>query len=506
MAPKDAPAFTPVAALPGIVAAARAAFASGKTRDVAWRKAQLRAIIRAVEENMGAISEALQADLRRPQFEVVVAEALTVTAEARHALAHLDGWVRPRSVATPPGLLPGSSWTKAEPLGVALIVAPWNFPIQLVFSPLVGALAAGNTAVLKPSEVAPACSAVVVDLVRRYLDADAVHVVTGGVPETAALLEQRFDVIMYTGNSAVARVVATAAAKHLTPLILELGGKCPAVVAADADMAVTARRLLASKLLNAGQVCLAPDYVLVEDAADAEARLLAALRAALVEFHGAEPQASASLGRIVNARHWARVAGLLDGCGGTVVAGGTTDRADLYVAPTIVSRPALDSALMRDEIFGPILPVLPVPSLDAAAAFVTARAKPLALYVFSGSTARARAVINATSSGAAVINEAVVQITNCDLPFGGVQESGMGAYHGHDGFRAFSHTKAVYQSWGPLDMGQLRYPPYTPGQLRLVRTLLGSLPQRLPLPGWRDVLIAGLATAVAVLVARQQQQ
>ena len=263
----------------------------------------------------------------------VVAESLTVLAEARHALRHLPSWVGPTSVPTPPAMLPGASWTQPEPLGVATIIGPWNFPLQLLFNPLVGAIAAGNTAILKPSEVSPSCAVLCEDLVKRYLDTDAVKVVQGGVPETSELLAQRVDVIMYTGNGQVARVVAAAAAKHLTPTILELGGKCPTVVAADADLDQAAKHILAGKFMNAGQVCLAPDYILVE--APVEKPLLAALQRTLTDFYGPDPQSSASLGRIVNARHWERIMGYLKDCGGQVVTGGKGDVADLYIAPTV---------------------------------------------------------------------------------------------------------------------------------------------------------------------------
>lgn len=492
--------YTPVGAIAGIVAGAHATFKSGRTRDLNWRKKQIRAIIALAEENTDAITEALRADLRRPEFEAVVAETMTVVNEARHALSHVDSWIASTSVPTPPALFPGSSWTVAEPLGTSTIIGPWNFPIQLLLCPLVSALAAGCTAVLKPSEVSPNCAMLLQTLVEKYLDPDAVRVVQGGVAETTELLAQRVDVILYTGNSQIARIVAAAAAKNLTPCILELGGKCPTIVAADADMDVSAKRIIASKLMNAGQVCLACDYILVE--ASAEERLLAALRRALTAFYGPDPQASPSLGRIVNGRHWERVMGYLKGCGGEVVVGGNSDAADLYISPTIIRKPAVDSSLMREEIFGPLLPVLPVASIDEAVAFVNARPKPLALYIFTNSNKTANKVIGATSSGAAVVNEAVIQITNADLPFGGVGESGLGAYHGHVGFKAFSHTKAVYRPWRGLDMGALRYPPYTPAQLRRIGALLTYMPQSMPSLGWKDLLIGGLVVAVGVLAAR----
>jgi aldehyde dehydrogenase (NAD+) len=381
----------------------------------------------------------------------------------------------------------------------ALLIGPWNFPLQLLLVALVGAVAAGNAAVIKPSEVSPACAALLGSLIPKYLDAAAVRVVQGAVPETTALLEQRWDVIWYTGNAAVARVVAAAAARHLTPTILELGGKCPAIVAADADIDLAAKHIVSGKFVNAGQVCLAPDYVLVE--AGAEARLLDALKRTVEAFYGPDPQASPSLGRIVNGRHWARVRKLLDGHGGTVVCGGGGDEGDRYFAPTVLSRPSPDAAIMREEIFGPLLPVLPVPSVDAALRFVTdrAREKPLALYAFTSSSSTAHAVLAGTSSGSVAINDCVMQVANCDLPFGGVGESGMGSYHGAAGFTAFSHRKSVYRMSTLVDMGRLRYPPYTDGQVRLVGRLLTALPSRLPQLGWRDVLLGGLAAAVIAL-------
>jgi aldehyde dehydrogenase (NAD+) len=401
-------------------------------------------------------------------------------------------------VTTPPFLLPGSSWTQPDPLGVVCIIAPWNFPIQLILNPLVAAIAAGNAAVIKPSEVSPTCAVLAQDLLHKYMDREAIRVVQGAVAETTALLQERFDHIFYTGGGAVATHILRAAAVHLTPVTLELGGKSPCIVARDADLDTTARRILAAKCMNAGQVCLAPDYILVE-APKADA-LTAALKRAAIDFYGDDTacQKSPDLGRIVNERHWDRIKGLLDSAGGTIIYGGQADRSDRFIAPTLIREPSLDSAVMREEIFGPLLPILAVPSVDDAIKFVTARPKPLALYVFTNSGKTSKRVLELTSSGGAVVNDAVIHNAVPDLPFGGVGPAGMGAYHGKFGFDTFSHTKAVLTQPTWIDLGKLRYPPFSTAQLKRLEMLIGALPA-LPSIGLKDVAIMGLSVAVALL-------
>jgi len=494
--------YTSSVAIPGIVASTRAAFESGRTKPLSWRKAQLRAVRALVLENEAAITAAIAADLHRPQWESVVAELVAVAAEANDALSHLNSWAADESVPTPAALLPGTSALHREPLGVALIMSAWNFPFQLCLNPLIAAIAAGNTAVIKPSEISPVSSALLQALLEKYMDVDAVQVVQGGVGEATVLLEQKFDIICYTGNGAVARVVMAAAAKHLTPCLLELGGKSPTVVDSTADLTLAAKRIIANKCLNAGQVCIAPDYVLVEECV--EAALTEKLKSSLAAFYGPDPQASASYSRMINRRHAERVAGYLKGSGGTIASGGKVDLDDLYIAPTLVSRPDESSALMRDEIFGPLLPIIPVPNVAAAVRFINAREKPLALYVFSSSSTNKDYILQNTSSGAVVENDCTLHNLSPELPFGGVGPSGMGCYHGRHGFLSFSHTRAIFRQDTILDViGIMRYPPYTPFTVNLARSLMLGLSYLPPAPiGFKDTLILVLAAATAVLAAK----
>jgi aldehyde dehydrogenase (NAD+) len=447
----------------------RATFESGRTRPVAWRKQQLAGLRRMMDEADAELTEALRQDLGRPSMEAYAADIGHTKAELRHIAKHLDGWVKRTKVRVPITVAPAKAWVQPEPLGVALVIAPWNYPIQLLIEPLAAALAAGNCVLAKPSELAPACSAAVARLLPRYLDPDAVVVVEGGVDETTALLAERWDHIFFTGSTAVGHVIAEAAAKHLTPTVLELGGKSPTYVHASADLDIAARRIAWGKFLNAGQTCIAPDYVL----ADREIRdaLVDKLAARIGDFYGADPKGSASFGRIVNGRHLSRLRGLLDKGAGTIATGGTIDEGDRYVAPTITVEPSPDSPIMQEEIFGPILPVLAVDGPGAATAFITARPKPLALYVFANDAAAIDAVVDGTSSGGVCINQTLMHLLPADLPFGGVGDSGMGAYHGKAGFDVFSHRKSVLRKPVKPDL-KLLYPPYKATVERIVRKIL----------------------------------
>jgi aldehyde dehydrogenase (NAD+) len=447
----------------------RATFESGRTRPLAWRKAQLAGLRRMVDEGDAELVEALRQDLGRPPMEAFVADIGHVKGELRHLDKHVERWMRRTKVRVPITAAPAKGWVQPEPLGVALVIAPWNYPIQLLLEPMAAALAAGNCVLAKPSELAPACSAALARLIPRYLDEEAVIVAEGGVDDTTALLAERWDHIFFTGSTAVGRVIAEAAAKHLTPTVLELGGKSPTYVHASADLDVAARRIAWGKFLNAGQTCIAPDYVL----ADREVRdaLVDKLAAQIGRFYGSDAQQSASFGRIVNARHLGRLKGLLDRGAGTVVTGGTFDDSDRFLAPTITVDPSPDSSIMQEEIFGPILPVLAVDGPEAAKAFIAARPKPLALYVFAGDEAAVDTVVDGTSSGGVCINQTLMHLLPPDLPFGGVGDSGMGAYHGKAGFDVFSHRKSVLRKPVKPDLKML-YPPYKPWVGRLVRKIL----------------------------------
>ena len=376
----------------------------------------------------------------------------------------LSRWTKPKRVG---GMrLLGRSQIVQDPLGVVLIISPWNYPVQLLFSPLVGALAAGNAVVLKPSEVTPHTSAVLAKHVPDYLDTEAVALVEGAVEETTALLAERFDHIFYTGNGTVGRIVMEAAAKHLTPVTLELGGKSPCIVDDDVDVETTARRIAWGKFMNAGQTCVAPDYLLVHE--DREEALVEALGKAIREFYGDDPRESADFGRIVNGRHQQRVARFLKD--GDVVVGGQTDESQNYVAPTLLRNVSPDSDAMREEIFGPVLPILKVKDVAEAIRFVNEREKPLALYVFSNDERVQQDVLERTSSGGVCVNGTILHLANPNLPFGGVGPSGMGAYHGRHSFETFSHAKSVLRRKLKRD-AKFMYPPYGKLKTRLTKRL-----------------------------------
>lgn len=446
----------------------RRTFATNHTKPQEWRRAQLEALRTMLTVEEPALQQALEADLGKCATEAYVTELGFLRAELDYALSHLTQWIRPRRVATTLPLLPSRARTVREPLGVVLIISPWNYPLNLALAPLIGAIAAGNCAVIKPSELAPATSKVLASLVPRYLDHEAIAVIEGGIPETTALLQQRFDHIFYTGNSTVARIVMTAAAKNLTPVTLELGGKSPTVVESGVDMATVARRLAWGKFMNAGQTCVAPDYVLA--LGDTAAELESQLSTAVAEMYGSNPVHSPDYGRIINERHFDRLSGMLDS--GRIVTGGETDRSQRYIAPTVLADVDPDASIMREEIFGPILPILSVPDLNGAIELINGRERPLALYAFTESKRTRRRLMTETSSGGLAFGIPNAHLSVPTLPFGGVGESGMGGYHGAYSFETFSHAKAVLEKSLTPDTMLPSYPPYSRMKNRLLRRLL----------------------------------
>jgi len=447
----------------------RKGFAAGALRDIESRRQQLTALRAMVSDHAADFAAALGDDLGRSELLAHVTETGFVLNEIDDALGHLDVWTRPQKVRLPLKLGPGKAVRVPEPLGTVLIIAPWNYPFQLLLAPLVPAIAAGNTAVLKPSELAPATSAAIARFVPEYLDPAVVQVVEGGVPETTALLAEPWDHIFYTGNGNVARVVMRAAAEHLTPVTLELGGKSPTIVTDSADLEVAARRIAWGKYLNAGQTCIAPDYVLADDTiAD---RFTDLLVTEIANMYGTDASRSADYGRIINDRHVTRLQGLLDGGGYAAVAtGGDVDPAARYIAPTVLTGVAADAPVMGEEIFGPILPVITYShGLTEAIEFVNARPKPLALYVF-GDGRSADRVLAETSSGGAAVNHVLFHITVPGLPFGGVGPSGMGSYHGRAGFDTFTHYKSVLRRTTKPDPS-IAYPPYSGWKAKLLKKL-----------------------------------
>ncbi|MDQ0736727.1 aldehyde dehydrogenase family protein [Arthrobacter agilis] len=450
-----------------LLAGLRRYFASGVTRPAAWRRGQLHALLRLLGEREEELVRALEQDLGKSRTEAFLSEVAVVRAEAGFALSHLDRWMAPERIPVPGGLRPARAWTQARPLGSVLIIGPWNYPLQLVLAPLVGALAAGNTAVLKPSELASATSRVLARLVPQYLDPEAVAVVEGGPEASTDLLAQPFDHVFYTGGERVGRIVLKAAAEHLTPVTLELGGKSPAVVVGG-DLRTAARRIAYGKFMNAAQTCVAPDYVLTTP--DAAPVLAGALADAVREFYGSDPRASADYGRIINEHHFDRLVGLLSD--GTVVSGGRHERAERYLEPTVLRDVDPDSALMREEIFGPLLPILEVADLAEAIDFIGARPHPLAAYLFSDRDEDLLAFTERVQAGGLAHNVCTIQLAVPGLPFGGVGASGTGSYHGRQSFTTFSHLQPVFSKPARMDTLRLAYPPFGPLKRRLLRTLL----------------------------------
>ena len=450
----------------GVLQEVRSVFNTGRTRDLKWREQQLRAIERMCDEREAEISAALTADLGRSAFEAWLGDVASTKAEAAFARKHLRKWTKPKRAGLPIAQMPGKAWVQFDPLGVVLIIGPWNYPFFLCMSPLVAAVAAGDAAVIKPSELAPATSALIAKLVPQYLDRDAIRVVEGAADVTQDLLSQGFDHALFTGGTEIGRKIMAAAAPTLTPVTLELGGKSPVVVLADADLDVAARRIAWTKLLNSGQTCIAPDYVLADRSIAAP--LTEKIVATIAKFRAKETDPSL---KIVNERQFDRLAALISATGGKVVTGGRSDRAALKIEPTVILDPPIDDPVMSDEIFGPILPILTVDSADAAVAFVNSRPKPLALYVFTKDQDRARTLIDRMPSGGAVINHIAMHCLVPQLPFGGVGASGMGAYHGQWGFEALSHRRAVLAKSAWPDPSLL-YPPYTDRAMKILRRLL----------------------------------
>ncbi len=442
----------------------------GTTRPLQWRLEQLDRLDAALSAHSDAVLEALAKDLGKPDVEAYF-EVVAVRQEISLCRRQLRRWIAPKKVSVPLSQRPGRAEVIAEPLGCVLIIGPWNYPFHLAIQPLVSALAAGNTAILKPSEHAPATAQLISSLIREAFPPEIVQVVQGDGSTAQALLAERFDHIFFTGGERIGKLVMAAAAQHLTPVTLELGGKSPAVVLSDADLEVTSRRLVWGKCLNAGQTCIAPDYLLVESSA--RASLIQALGERLTACFGEEPLDSSDLASIVNDAQYARLSALLEQARerGQVLLGGTCDPERRRIAPTVIQVNDREDPLMQEELFGPLLPILEVDGLEQAIEWINQRPKPLALYLFSSSQQSQETVLNNTSSGGVCFNDVVMQVGVPELPFGGVGASGMGAYHGKAGFDTFSHQRSVLRRPFALDL-PFRYPPYA-GRLPLMRRLLG---------------------------------
>uniref|UniRef100_A0A914VJB9 Aldehyde dehydrogenase n=1 Tax=Plectus sambesii TaxID=2011161 RepID=A0A914VJB9_9BILA len=447
------------AAYAQLVKDARVTFARGRTLPVEYRKEQLVKLRDLISENEEALYEAVYKDVRRPKAEAINFETLMLLNEINTAIAEVKNWSKPTKVSRNVLQLTDSAYLHKDPLGVVLIIGAWNYPINLLLAPLIGAIAAGNCVILKPSEVSQHTAELLAQLIPKYLDSEAIKVVTGGVEETTALLKQRFDHIFYTGSTAVGKVIMRAAAEHLTPVTLELGGKCPVIVEKSVDLGIVARRVAWGKFSSCGQTCVGVDYLLCPP--ELKPKLIEELKKVLKEFYGDDVKASQDYCRFATDRHFDRVMGLLNATKGTVVHGGSHDKADLFLEPTIVDNVEADDPLMQEEIFGPILPIVNIADTKAAVAHINAREKPLALYMFSSDQASIDYVLNSTSSGNVTINDTMMHMSLDTLPFGGVGNSGHGRYHGKFSFDCFTHEKGVlHRPTGVEKMIWMRYPPF----------------------------------------------
>lgn len=447
-------------------------FLSHKTMPLQWRQHQLEQLELMLRTHEADFAAALADDLGKSATEAWVTEIGFLLNDINHNIKNLRKWSKPRRTNSPLAMQPARSKLLPCPLGVVLVMGAWNYPLQLTLGPAIAAIAAGNCVMLKPSEVAPSTSAVMAQLLPQYVDNDCIQLVEGDVSVASELLNQPFNHIFYTGGGQVGKIVMRAAAEHLTPVSLELGGKSPVIVSRHTDIKATARRIIWGKFINAGQTCIAPDYVLVEE--PVHAALLTALQDALRQFYGDNPENSNDYGRIVAERHIERLAQLIepDSLPGATLYGGDYDRATRYFAPTIVDRCPIDSKLMSEEIFGPILPIIVAPDLPSAFAFVRSRPHPLACYLFSQDVTEQQQAEQFIQCGSLCINDTIVFMLNAELPFGGVGPSGMGRYHGKWGFDTFSHLKPVVTRSFKFDL-DVRYPPFNSFKSKILKKLLG---------------------------------
>ncbi|CAN5302813.1 aldehyde dehydrogenase [soil metagenome] len=453
--------MTDNAAIATTIAAQNSYFQTGATRTYAFRIAQLKRFKELVIAYDERILTALQSDLGRTPYESYLADNIVVLDELKSAIKNLKKWMAPSKVGTPMQLFPGSSRIAYEPLGVVLIMAPWNVPFHLAFAPLVGAIAAGNCAIIKPSELAPASSKLIAEIINTHFPKEYLHVVEGGHEVANEILEHRFDFVFFTGGTKGAKEVYQKAAKHLTPVALELGGKNACIVNNDADLKVAAKRIIWGKFLNAGQTCLAPDYLLVHQ--QVKAPLIAALKQTISDFYNND---KAGYSRIVNAAHYNRLKAMLED--GTVLYGGETDDNLLQITPTLMEDVVADSYLMQEEVFGPLLPLYYFNDIEEAIATVNRHPKPLAIYAFTNNKAVKDSIVSQTSSGAVLFNDCMMHGANGNLPFGGVGASGLGRYHHKYSFLLFSNQKGVMSTGTWLDPS-FRYPPYSGKSLDFLR-------------------------------------
>ena len=434
--------------------------------DIAYRKQSLIKLLNCVQLHEQEIINALYNDFKKPAFEAVISETAYIVSELNHTIKNINKWAKPTMVL--PSLLnfPSTDYIYKEPCGKVLIIAPWNYPYQLALCPLIAAVAAGNEIVIKPSELTPNTSKIISKIISETFDENHVKCVEGGVEISQELLTQRWDYIFFTGSVAVGKIVAKAAAVNLTPVTLELGGKNPCIIDATANIKLAAKRIVWGKFLNAGQTCIAPDYLLVSN--KIKTAFIELIKKEIIDAYGENPETSPDFARIINQKNWSRLTEML--ADESILAGGIINRKDFYLAPTLLDEPSLDSLVMKDEIFGPILPILSFENEADLDSIISRYEKPLSLYVFSNNRAFAKKIIQNYSFGGGCINDTVIYFTNKRLPFGGVGHSGIGAYHGKLSFSTFTHYKAVVKKANWLDI-PIRYAPYK-GKLNSIKKLL----------------------------------
>lgn len=435
----------------------KAFFNTQQTKDISFRKEQLKKLSKAIKSYESDILEALYTDLGKNKVEAYATEIGITLKSIKNARKELKNWTKTKNVDTPLYLFPTKSYIKKEPYGTVLIIAPFNYPFQLVFEPLIGAIAAGNTAIIKPSELTPNVARVIKRLINETFDANYIEVIEGGIEETQTLIHLHFDYVFFTGSENVGKIVYQAASENLVPVTLEMGGKSPVIVDETANIKVASERICFGKFTNAGQTCVAPDYILVHESVKDD--LITALSKTLREFYGQNIQQSPDYGRIVNLKHYHRLTSLLNSAQMNIVFGGHSDEDERYIEPTLLDHVTNDSAIMQEEIFGPILPILTYQSLDEAIAFIHQRPKPLSLYLFSEDENATQRVINELSFGGGAINDTLMHLANPKLPFGGVGASGMGRYHGKYSFDTFTHEKSYIFKSTRLESG-VHLPPY----------------------------------------------
>ncbi|WP_299106816.1 aldehyde dehydrogenase [uncultured Tenacibaculum sp.] len=452
--------------IPELILAQKNFFASQQTKDISFRKNTLKKLLKELVKRENAIVKALHNDFKKSEYEAVMTETSIVIAELKMAIKNIHSWSKPKRVLPSMLNFPSRAKIYKEPYGTVLIIAPWNYPYQLAFAPIVGAIAAGNTVVLKPSELTPHTSAITKEIIEAVFDQKHIAVVEGGVPVAQELLTQRWDYIFFTGSVPVGKIVAKAAAEHLTPVTLELGGKSPCIVDETANIKLAAKRLVWGKYINGGQTCIAPDYLLIHSSV--KEKFVSHFKEEILNAYGENPKASEDFPRIVNTRNFDRLALMLEN--ENCVIGGETDRDDCYISPTLIDEPSVDSEVMKGEIFGPIFPMISYETEQDIEKITSRYDKPLALYVFTNKSSFAKKIIKRYSFGGGTINDTTVHFANHRLPFGGVGESGIGGYHGKQTFDAFSHKKGVVTRGTWLDI-PTRYAPYK-GKLKQLKTLM----------------------------------